>query len=439
LEKAAAAGKKVLTTQPEVYARETVLLAKYPAKVPVILQAIKIGELGIVANPCETFVEIGLEIKKNSPLRPTFTIELANGYNGYLPTPEHHKLGGYETWRARSSYLEAGASPKIIDTWMQLLREVTQAPAARAPNANINDYGPPEYGHGLTEKDALDGWIALFDGKTTFGWTDAKVEGGLLVAGTSAARFTGYDIKLEAARPGKLAIPGGFLNVSEPGHRRIQTDRQVKPRPVAFQLDSGLALRSIAIRPHTTPLFSGSLAGWKRIDHPKLPKEQRPSWALENGMLRAVGGPGAMEHEKLFGDGIFQIEARMNVRHANGGFFFRAIPADFMNGYEAQLYSRCIDNDPARPATWATGAIDDRQNARRLVSRDGHFLLMTVLADGPHIATWVNGHQTVSWTDTRPPHPNPRQGKRLDPGAIQLQAHDPATDITFRKIAAAAW
>jgi neutral ceramidase len=115
-----------LTKMPEIYARETVLMAKYPAKVKVILQAIRIGELGIVANPCETFVEIGLEIKQKSPLRPTFTIELANGYNGYLPTPEHHALGGYETWRARSSYLEVNASRVITATWLELLKEVAR-------------------------------------------------------------------------------------------------------------------------------------------------------------------------------------------------------------------------------------------------------------------------------------------------------------------------
>ena len=126
LAKAAAMNKKVLQTLPEVYARETVLMAKYPAKVPVILQALRIGELGIVANPCETFVEIGLEIKQKSPLRPTFTTSLANGYNGYLPTPEHHALGGYETWRARSSYLEVNASRKIMEAWQELLRDVTR-------------------------------------------------------------------------------------------------------------------------------------------------------------------------------------------------------------------------------------------------------------------------------------------------------------------------
>jgi hypothetical protein len=121
-----AAGAKGLKTQPQVYARETVLIAKYPAKVMVILQAIRIGELGIVSTPCETFVAIGLEIKKKSPLQPTFTIELANGYNGYLPTPEQHALGGYETWRARSSYLEANASRTITQTLLELLKEVAR-------------------------------------------------------------------------------------------------------------------------------------------------------------------------------------------------------------------------------------------------------------------------------------------------------------------------
>jgi hypothetical protein len=59
--------------------------------------------------------------------RPTFTIELANGYNGYLPTPEQHRLGGYETWRARSSYLEVEASPRITAVVLELLKEVDRA------------------------------------------------------------------------------------------------------------------------------------------------------------------------------------------------------------------------------------------------------------------------------------------------------------------------
>lgn len=117
---------KVLTGPEEVYARETVLLAKYPDAVPVRIQAIRVGGLGIVAVPCEVFTQIGLDIKKHSPLKPTFTVSLANGYNGYLPTRGQHALGGYETWRARSSYLEVGAADAITKTAVELLEDVSK-------------------------------------------------------------------------------------------------------------------------------------------------------------------------------------------------------------------------------------------------------------------------------------------------------------------------
>ena len=117
---------KALVGRDAVYARETVLMGKYPDTVPVTVQALRVGDVGIAAIPCEVFTEIGLEIKKASPLPNTFTIELANGYNGYLPTPEQHKLGGYETWRARSSYLEVDASVKITAAVKELLAAVAR-------------------------------------------------------------------------------------------------------------------------------------------------------------------------------------------------------------------------------------------------------------------------------------------------------------------------
>lgn len=96
-----------------IYGRESVKLAEYPDTVPVKLQMHRIGDLTVGAIPCEVFVEIGLDLKKTTPATRHFTISLANGYNGYLPTEEHHALGGYETWRARSSYLEVEAASKI--------------------------------------------------------------------------------------------------------------------------------------------------------------------------------------------------------------------------------------------------------------------------------------------------------------------------------------
>lgn len=113
--------KKTAAQSPaEVYARETIDLSSYPPTVAAILQTFKIGELAINAVPCEVFVEIGLELKQRSPFPTTFTISLANGYNGYLPTVKHHALGGYETWRAKSSYLEVEAAPKIASTLLKL-------------------------------------------------------------------------------------------------------------------------------------------------------------------------------------------------------------------------------------------------------------------------------------------------------------------------------
>ena len=101
-----------METMEQVYARETVLLADFPKEVSAPLQIMKIGDLHVSAIPAEVFVEIGLELKKRHS--PTFTVSLANAYHGYLPTPEHHQLGGYETWRARSSCLEVEASTKIL-------------------------------------------------------------------------------------------------------------------------------------------------------------------------------------------------------------------------------------------------------------------------------------------------------------------------------------
>lgn len=118
------AGEGVLRGLQAIYAGETMDLTEYPSTVSVKLQALRIGGLAITTTPCETFVETGLAIKQQSPFKPTFTIELANGYNGYLPTPEQHALGGYETWRAKSSYLTVDAEPQIRATLLNLLQDL---------------------------------------------------------------------------------------------------------------------------------------------------------------------------------------------------------------------------------------------------------------------------------------------------------------------------
>ena len=64
-----------------------------------------------------------MELKARSPLKPSFTIELANGGYGYLPTAEQHKLGGYETWLGTNK-VEVQASTKIVNALLEMFWEL---------------------------------------------------------------------------------------------------------------------------------------------------------------------------------------------------------------------------------------------------------------------------------------------------------------------------
>ncbi len=109
-------------TLQQVYAREAILLSELPSKRKIVLQTLRIGELAIATFPNEVFAETGLKIKAKSPYSATFNIELANGAEGYIPPPDQHTLGGYTTWRARSSCLEEDAEPKIVAKLLDLLK-----------------------------------------------------------------------------------------------------------------------------------------------------------------------------------------------------------------------------------------------------------------------------------------------------------------------------
>ncbi len=120
-------GKRL--SRGQVYARETRHLAGYPDTVSLPIQVFRIGELAVAQLPCEVFAETGLAIKADSPFAgSTFTIELANGYFGYLPTAKQFEWGGYETWPARSSLLEIEAEAKIRAAVGDLMRRLRAGP-----------------------------------------------------------------------------------------------------------------------------------------------------------------------------------------------------------------------------------------------------------------------------------------------------------------------
>ena len=109
------------------FARRTLAAAKRGPTLKVNLQAIRIGDLAVCCIPFETFVEIGLDLKKRSPFPQTMVIGLANGRHGYLPTPKQHDLGGYETWLG-TSQVQKDASVILTDNLLEMLAELSPSP-----------------------------------------------------------------------------------------------------------------------------------------------------------------------------------------------------------------------------------------------------------------------------------------------------------------------
>jgi hypothetical protein len=119
------AARAKLPRLAEDYARRILSVAQRGETVSVPLQALRIGDFGVCTIPFEVFAEIGLDIKKRSPFARTMVVSHANGGHGYLPTPEQHKLGGYETWLG-TNHVQEDASVIIVQNLLEMLAELAK-------------------------------------------------------------------------------------------------------------------------------------------------------------------------------------------------------------------------------------------------------------------------------------------------------------------------
>ena len=110
-------------TMASVYAGRIQRLAQASPQTKAPVQVLRLGDICIGTTSSETFAETGLEFKKRSPFAQSFLVELANGYYGYMPTPRHFALGGYETWPG-TNYLEPQASVKMLDALLEMAAEL---------------------------------------------------------------------------------------------------------------------------------------------------------------------------------------------------------------------------------------------------------------------------------------------------------------------------
>jgi hypothetical protein len=93
--------------------------------------ALRINDIGIVAVNGEPFAELGLEVKRRSPLPCTLFLGYSNGCLGYLPTPEAFAEGGMEVVESYRNYLlPSGFTPEwgpaVVNTSLELLQFLTE-------------------------------------------------------------------------------------------------------------------------------------------------------------------------------------------------------------------------------------------------------------------------------------------------------------------------
>jgi hypothetical protein len=110
---------------PLAYASRVQKLAEASPETKAAVQVLRLGDVCIGTTPCETFAETGIEFRERSPFKKSFMIELANGYYGYMPTPRHFELGGYETWPGTNN-LEPQASVKVMDALQEMANQVKE-------------------------------------------------------------------------------------------------------------------------------------------------------------------------------------------------------------------------------------------------------------------------------------------------------------------------
>ncbi len=211
-----------------------------------------------------------------------------------------------------------------------------------------------------------------------------------------------------------------------------------------------LRLRNVKLKPlELKSIFNGKdLTGWK-----EFPGKKSKFTVNDKGELNIKNGPGDLQTEEKYGNFVLQLECISHGKGLNSGVFFRCRPNEYQNGYEAQIHNgfgaaakdyvvekydpdthKLLGKDKVKSAAvdYGSGAIYRRVPARFAAAKDGEWFTLTVVAQGNHFATWVNGVQMVDWVDNRPPSDNARNGYRAAAGHISLQGHDPTTNLSFR-------
>ncbi len=200
-------------------------------------------------------------------------------------------------------------------------------------------------------------------------------------------------------------------------------------------------------------LFNGKdLTGWKMVSNPgggikDLKKKEVDGkvmayeatvggktvalWRVEDGTI-VGGGPAShlFSERGEYTDFHYRVEAKINDKGNSGQYFRAKFEGGFPLGYEAQI--NATHSDPIRTGslypdyrTPLTKVKDKITVMNTAPHKADEWFTQEVIAVGPKITILVNGKKTIEWVD-----PEARYKK----GHFALQAHDPGSVMSFRKI-----
>ena len=273
----------------------------------------------------------------------------------------------------------------------------------------------------LAPEEFAQGWVSLFDGHTDFGWRadgPVAVKNGVMSFGKEKQTILkptvdfGSDFEITLELLGGVLIAGDreveFENVPATGRSWGQvtvrslagrvsvstrdvnsTSNRGESRPFALRSlpTNVMTVKAIKARPtKTTLLLNGrDLTGWKRFTG--NPKQELSKYQITKaGELHVTNGPGDLQTETSFKDFCLHLECKSNGKALNSGLFFRCLPGQYQQGYEAQIQNGFKDDDRTKPTDFGTGAIYRRIPTRRVIPNDNEWFAMTVLAVGPRCA-----------------------------------------------------
>jgi len=185
-----------------------------------------------------------------------------------------------------------------------------------------------------------------------------------------------------------------------------------------------LLLLNFSAHAQWVELLNGrDLSGWKASENPN-------SFQVKDGELRIEGPRGHLFYEGPVGNHNFtnfEVKALIKTQEgANSGLF---VCTGFQeNGWPSQGYEIQVNNSHTdwRRTASLYGIID---TAEKLV-HDEEWFELYVKVEGKHITTKINGRTVVDYdepagrTDT----------KRIQPGTIAIQAHDPKSKIAYKSV-----